>query len=67
LVKRVMYGPVANHHVAELQDLNAREFIVLGVLGLSVLALGVWPAPLLDVMRPSIEALVQQISVSKLY
>ena len=67
LVKRVMYGPVANHHVAELQDLNAREFIVLGVLGLSVLALGVWPAPLLEVMRPSIEALVQQISVSKLY
>jgi NADH-quinone oxidoreductase subunit M len=67
LVKRVMYGPVANHHVAELQDLNAREFIVLGVLAVAVLALGVWPAPLLDVMRPTIEALVQQISISKAY
>jgi NADH-quinone oxidoreductase subunit M len=66
LVKRVIFGPVANHHVAELQDLNAREFIVLGVLALAVLALGVWPAPLLDVMRPTVEALVQQIGASKL-
>ncbi|HKQ81107.1 MAG TPA: NADH-quinone oxidoreductase subunit M [Steroidobacteraceae bacterium] len=67
LVKRVIFGPVANHHVAELKDLNAREFIVLGVLALAVLALGVWPAPLLDVMRPSVEALVQQVNVSKVY
>jgi NADH-quinone oxidoreductase subunit M len=67
LIKRVVFGPIANHHVAELQDLNAREFIVLGVLAIAVLALGVYPAPLLDVMRPTIEQLVQQITVSKVY
>jgi NADH-quinone oxidoreductase subunit M len=66
LVKRVVFGPVANQHVAELTDVNAREFVVLGILAVAVLALGVWPAPLLDVMRPTIEQLVQQISTSKL-
>jgi NADH-quinone oxidoreductase subunit M len=66
LVKRVIFGAVANEHVAALQDVNAREFIVLGVLALAVLALGVWPAPLLEVMRPTVENLVQQVLVSKL-
>jgi NADH-quinone oxidoreductase subunit M len=66
LVKRVIFGPVANHHVAELKDLNGREYVVLGVLAVSVLLLGVWPAPLLDVMRPTVEHLVQHITQSKL-
>ncbi len=66
LVKRVIFGAVANDNVAKLADLNPREFVVLGTLALSVLALGLWPAPLLDAMRPTIEQLVQQMMVSKL-
>jgi len=66
LVKRVVFGPVGNDHVAQLKDVNGREFLVLGVLAIAVLALGVWPAPLLDVMRPTIEQLVQQMMVTKL-
>jgi len=66
LVKRVIWGEVANDGVASLKDLNAREFVVLAVLAVAVLALGVWPAPLLDVMRPTIELLVEQLMVSKL-
>ncbi|HWJ06254.1 MAG TPA: NADH-quinone oxidoreductase subunit M [Steroidobacteraceae bacterium] len=66
LVKRVVFGPVGNDHVAALQDVNGREFFVLGVLALAVLALGLWPAPLLDVMRPTLEHLVQQMMVTKL-
>ncbi len=46
--------------------MNGRELLVLGVLAIAVLALGLWPAPLLDVMRPTVENLVQQITVSKL-
>ncbi|MGB5102179.1 MAG: NADH-quinone oxidoreductase subunit M [Steroidobacteraceae bacterium] len=65
LVKRVVFGPVGNDHVAQLRDLNRREFLVLGVLAVAVLALGLWPAPLLDVMRPTIEHLVQQMMVTK--
>ena len=66
LVKRVIWGDVGNDGVASLKDLNAREFIVLAALAIGVLLLGVWPAPLLDVMRPSIGFLVEQLMVSKL-
>ncbi len=65
LVKRVIWGDVGNDGVASLKDLNAREFLVLGTLAAAVLLLGVWPAPLLDVMRPTIEFLVEQLMVSK--
>ncbi|MGH8136137.1 MAG: NADH-quinone oxidoreductase subunit M, partial [Steroidobacteraceae bacterium] len=66
LVKRVIWGDVGNDGVASLKDLNPREFLVLAVLAAAVLLVGVWPAPLLDVMRPTLEWLVQQMMVSKL-
>jgi len=66
LVKRVVFGAVANHHVAEMKDLNAREFINLGVLAVAVLVVGLWPAPLLEVMQTTVRHLVEQISLSKL-
>jgi len=66
LVKRVIFGEVANHHVAELQDLNFREFTILGLLAVAVLAVGLWPAPLLEVMQATVQHLVQQIAASKL-
>jgi NADH-quinone oxidoreductase subunit M len=66
LVKRVIFGAVANHHVAELKDLNAREFINLGLLAVAVLVVGLWPAPLLEVMQTTVHHLVEQISLSKL-
>jgi NADH-quinone oxidoreductase subunit M len=66
LVKRVIWGDVGNDGVASLKDLNGREFTVLAVLAAAVLALGVWPAPLLDVMRPTLAFLVEQLLASKL-
>ncbi len=66
MIKRVVYGEVANDNVAALKDLNAREFIVLAILAFSVLLLGVWPAPLVDMMNTSIEQLLLQVGQSKL-
>jgi NADH-quinone oxidoreductase subunit M len=66
MVKRVLYGEVANDNVAELKDLNSREFIVLAILAASVLLVGLWPAPLVDMMNSSIEQLLAQIAQSKL-
>ncbi|MGC1456870.1 MAG: NADH-quinone oxidoreductase subunit M [Steroidobacteraceae bacterium] len=66
MVKRVIFGPVANSHVAELTDLNGRESLVLGVLAAAVLLLGVYPAPLLNIMEVSVHHLVQQAVHSKL-
>jgi len=66
LVKRVVFGEVANAHVAELEDINVREWIVLGVFALGVLALGVYPKPLTDLMEPSIAQIASQLAASKL-
>ncbi len=65
LVKRVIFGPVANNNVATLEDLNAREFVILAVLAVAVLVLGLWPAPLLEVMQVTVRNLVEHIVVSK--
>jgi NADH-quinone oxidoreductase subunit M len=65
LIKRVIFGEVANAKVAALKDLNRREFLVLGVLAAAVLLVGVWPAPLLDVMRASTQHLAEQLLFSK--
>jgi len=66
MVKRVLYGEVANKNVAELKDLHAREFIVLGILAIAVLLVGLWPAPLVDMMSATVNELLTQISQSKL-
>jgi NADH-quinone oxidoreductase subunit M len=66
MVKRVIFGEIASDAVAQLKDINAREAFVLTVLALAVLILGLWPAPLIDVMDVSIHNLVQHIGVSKL-
>ena len=66
MVKRVIYGEVANDSVAALKDVNSREFIVLAILAISVLLVGLWPAPLVDMMNVTIEHLVEQVGQSKL-
>ena len=66
MIKRVVYGEVANENVAELQDLNSREFLVLAILAISVLLVGLWPAPLVDMMNVTIEQLILQVGQSKL-
>ena len=66
LYKRIFFGEVANSHVAELKDINGREWLVLGVFAIGVLALGIYPKPLTDLMEPSIAKLAMQIASSKL-
>jgi NADH-quinone oxidoreductase subunit M len=66
LVKRVIFGPIASPRVAALEDLNGREYIVLSALAAAVLLVGVWPAPLLKVMQPTIHHLITQAITSKL-
>ncbi len=66
MVKRVIFGEVANDEVASLSDLDRREFLVLAILALAVLLIGVWPAPLVDLMSASVDQLVEQMSRSKL-
>jgi NADH-quinone oxidoreductase subunit M len=65
LVKRVIFGPVGNDHVAHLTDLNGREFVILAVLAVAVLLMGVYPAPLVNMMEASVHHLVDQAVATK--
>lgn len=66
MVKRVFYGPVSNDNVAQLEDLNKREFAIMTTLAIAVVLLGVYPAPLIEVMQVSVENLLVQATTSKL-
>ncbi len=66
LVKRVVFGEVGNEGVASLQDIGPREYFMLVVLAIAVLFLGVWPAPLMDLMEQTLGHLLEHVSQSKL-
>ncbi len=66
MVKRVVFGEVANDDVAALKDVSAREFWMLMVLAVAVLIVGVWPAPLVNVMDATVGQLLSHVVQSKL-
>ncbi|HNA30639.1 MAG TPA: NADH-quinone oxidoreductase subunit M [Thiobacillaceae bacterium] len=66
MYKRVVFGPVGNAHVAELTDLNSREFLVLLLLALAVLGMGLYPLPFTEVMHASVNNLLEHVAHSKL-
>ena len=66
MYKRVVFGKVANKQVAELQDINAREFAFLGILAVCVLAMGLYTFPFTEVMHTSVNELLRHVAVSKL-
>jgi NADH-quinone oxidoreductase subunit M len=66
MIKRVYFGDVANDNVRTLEDLNAREFTMLAVLAVAVLAMGLYPKPFTDVMHVSVTELLKHVAQSKL-
>jgi NADH-quinone oxidoreductase subunit M len=66
MVKRVVFGPIGNKHVAELTDLNGREFAILGVLAIATLWMGLYPAPIAETLQVSVTDLLQHVAAGKL-
>jgi len=66
MIKRVVYGAVANEHVAELKDVNSRELVLLAVLAILVLWMGLQPKPFTDVINPTIQELLRHVGQGKL-
>jgi NADH-quinone oxidoreductase subunit M len=66
MYKRVVFGAVANSHVAELDDISPREFLFLALLAVCVLAMGLYPYPFTEVMHASVDNLLKHVAVSKL-
>jgi NADH-quinone oxidoreductase subunit M len=66
MVKRVFFGAVGNSHVAELQDLSKREFLILGVLALMVLGFGLYPQPITELTHATVGQLLSHLAQSKI-
>ncbi len=66
MYKRVVFGKVANAHVEEMQDINKRELLILGLLAVCVLGMGLYPKPFTDVMHASVDNLIAHVGQSKL-
>jgi NADH-quinone oxidoreductase subunit M len=61
----VIFGAIANDHVASLKDLNSREFLVLGLLAIAVLFMGIYPLPFTEVMHASVHDLLRHVALPK--
>ena len=66
MYKRVVFGEVANDHVAALQDIGAREFLMLALLAIAVLVMGIYPFPFTDVMHASVAELLKHVAIPKI-
>ena len=66
MFKRVYLGDVTNENVAQLEDINSREFLMLGLLACAVIWIGVYPKPFTDVMDASVAQLLKHVAISKL-
>ena len=66
MYKRVVFGAVANEHVAQLKDINLREFLILGSLAVAVLLMGLWPNPFAELIHTSVTDLLAHVMHSKL-
>jgi NADH-quinone oxidoreductase subunit M len=66
MYKRVIFGAVSNDNVKALKDINSREGFFLLVLTLTVLLMGLWPAPFLDTIHSSVDKVLALSAVTKL-
>lgn len=66
MYKRVIFGSVTHEKITVLQDLKGMEIAVFVMLAIAVLSIGLWPAPLLDLLQSSSQHLVQQMLQSKI-
>jgi NADH-quinone oxidoreductase subunit M len=66
MFKRVYLGSISSDRVKALYDIDSREFFVLGLLAIAVLAMGIYPKPFTDVMNSSVADLLIHLAKSKL-
>jgi NADH-quinone oxidoreductase subunit M len=66
MYKRVIFGAVANSHVAALTDLTLREKAIFAILAVTVLGMGLYPLPFSEIMHVSVNDLLVHVARSKL-
>lgn len=60
MYKRVFFGPIANEHVAEFKDITWTEKVNYVLLAAGVFFVGLYPQPIIDVLRVTIGHLLLQ-------
>ena len=63
MYQRMMTGPV-REPVRAMRDLRARELWAIGPLVVLIIALGLYPKPVLDVINPAVRQTMQQVQVT---
>ncbi|WP_253355775.1 NADH-quinone oxidoreductase subunit M [Neisseria perflava] len=66
MYKRVIFGAITNPHVAELKDINCREFAILAILAVAVLGMGLYPQAFIEVIHQAANDLISQVAQSKI-
>jgi NADH-quinone oxidoreductase subunit M len=66
MTKRVFFGKVTNDHVAQLTDINAREYLILGILAILTIGMGVYPKPFTDIIHPAAVELLKHVAMTKI-
>jgi NADH-quinone oxidoreductase subunit M len=63
MYQRLMTGPVRTG-LEKLTDLNFREAFAIAPLLLLIVGLGVYPKPVVDIIKPAVEATMQQVGIT---
>ncbi|MCG6932287.1 MAG: NADH-quinone oxidoreductase subunit M [Gallionella sp.] len=66
MYKRVIFGAVANEHVAKLADITLREKSIFAILVIAVLGMGLYPLPFSEILHVSVNDLLVHAARSKL-
>lgn len=66
MYKRVIFGPVVNIKVEKLQDISGHEVSAYVLLAIVVIAMGVYPKPMIDYIHQTVDYTLTQAEKSKL-
>ena len=58
LYRKISFGELENEALQSITDMNSREIAVIAAPVAATIIFGVWPAPILDLISTSVEALI---------
>jgi NADH-quinone oxidoreductase subunit M len=64
MYQRTMTGPTDPQVIEKVTDINGRERLAMAPLVLLIIALGVFPKPLLSIIEPTTQATMQHVGVT---
>jgi NADH-quinone oxidoreductase subunit M len=63
MYQRTMTGPVRDG-IEKLKDLNTREVLAIAPLMILIVGFGIYPKPVVDIIKPAVESTMQRVGVT---